>query len=440
MTEYNGVRYQAIDPSEFGKDSRGNPVPVAKLLYSLTNETGAIDYPKLDKLATGRRITEVDSDDWFLRTFQCQSAPLGQQIYTTIGELTESLANEHFSQFPVVIQRVKEILGEKDTGLLQTWVLSQDIEVGFVVTGVRDVEKFISGDTLHVAKAKGIIVSGRHRLSSILTLLEHGLHLPYSRYKNFKIRVTGKTFPSAEKMAHYVRLANTTRRMSTPEKANIVQQVKYGAGTTSDIDKQLALITAEKGQDATKKAAFANIFRILTEGDTYKGAPVTDITRYNVGIKLFTALFNYYKDDDGEKHIGRINLKSSDYAVVSQVLRVASDSYKKGFEGLTNIARDGVDSGVDAAVKGVCSFFKIKSKTPLYDEGVAPATVTVTEFEPLVNSKVSVDNYETASYTEQTETETEALPVETVMAKDTQSIAESATPKRRAVVAKRRAL
>lgn len=363
MPEYTGVRYTALNPAALDKD--GKLSPLSKLFATLRNENGSINYERIDKLAQGRRISEFKPSDvnWFMSTFQCVNCLLGGgDTVTTIGELAESMPNEHFAQFPVSLERISKILIDPQMGLLRRWVLNEDVSVAFVAPPETDVSQFINSKGLvDVVAQNGVITSGRHRLTAIMTFIEFGLGIPYSVYKNQRIRIRAFRFDTSIRIVEAVQAANFTRTMSTAETKNIQSQLVHGVGSTSDISKQLEIFVKPKAKSIDQKLALANAFRLTTEGD-----PVTDLTRFNIGSALYGALFSKDINQFGEKYeTSRINPKDVNKTAVAHIIEVAAKEYQEALKGIANVARDGIKPSVERIVKLICKETKQKYDKPL---------------------------------------------------------------------------
>lgn len=165
------------------------------------------------KVLTDYNIT-LESDDSFVKEFQGHCRVLGCDLPAyTLGELADSLSNEAANQWDIDPRRVSTFLTDKETGLLRTMRLYQDIEVGYTQPEV---------DALG-SDAPFVVVSGRHRLLGILTMYAVNNYTE-ENYRSVLIRCVPKVYATEQDRTRAIFTANGSRSMTSGEKRSVVAQ------------------------------------------------------------------------------------------------------------------------------------------------------------------------------------------------------------------------
>ena len=133
----------------------------------------------------------------FPNTLQYESKTVPE--VRTLGELAESRANEHAQQF-LYVKSIDKILFGK-YGLVKGKKLSSDIQICYRRGRDGELKDFV-------------ITSGRHRVVSIIALLQH---LGIQDWQSQKVQVTTKVVSSDPEFAQLIETANDSRRMPRAE-------------------------------------------------------------------------------------------------------------------------------------------------------------------------------------------------------------------------------
>lgn len=197
-----------------------------------------------------RRFSFPEFDDseeearWFSSKFQADVVCPGTH-FVTIEELVNSEDNEDYTQFDIVPGRVSNLLHNSDkTGLLQGQGLLLDPEIFFTL------DEFNQSGIL----APFIIGSGRHRLVSLLTILE-AKGFEFDMYKHWEIRVIYRVFPDRESLLRAICGSNGSRNMAGGEKDQLKAQYEH-----EDLDVTSAKSICEHVSKAKTKTSAQRIF------------------------------------------------------------------------------------------------------------------------------------------------------------------------------------
>jgi hypothetical protein len=277
-----------------------------------------------DFSATAQRVlttynVTLDSDNSFIEEFQSHSWLLDCVLPTyTLGELADSLSNEAANQWDIDPKRVSTFLTDKETGLLQTMKLYQDIEVGYTQAEVDA----LGND------APFVVVSGRHRLLGILTMYSVNNYTE-DNYRSVKVRCIPRVYISEQDRTRAVFTANGSRSMTSGEKRSVVAQAH--AVDVRDLDSLVGAVAAKTLRPSIGVGlAFVELSE---ERPAPVGRPITRQT-YNL---------------IGTSYVNNITKLSSDYKKVlrnhSELLEVITEGWDmlpqavREYDEHTNLAR-----------------------------------------------------------------------------------------------------
>lgn len=237
--------------------------------------------PSVQRVLTTYNVT-LESDTSFVEEFQSHSWLMGCVLPTyTLGQLADSLSNEAANQWDIDPRRVSTFLTDKETGLLRTMRLYQDIEVGYTQPEVDALGK----------DAPFVVVSGRHRLMGILTMYAINNYTE-ENYRSVLIRCIPKVYATEQDRTRAIFTANGSRSMTSGEKRSVVAQAH-----SVDVKDVEAIAEAAANKTLRPSVAAGLAFVELSEEKPAPvGRPITRQTYNLVGTAYANSLTKLSSD------------------------------------------------------------------------------------------------------------------------------------------------
>ena len=178
---------EGLNPISYDPSQDQNLTDQLELIYASS---------KIDPTAQARILAAVGKKE-FPITLQYES--LGGHEIRTLGELADSRANEHASQFLYPTSIKKITFGKY--GIAKGHRLSSDIQICYRRNRNGEMSDFV-------------ITSGRHRVVSLIALLQR---LGVKNWRTQKVQVSTKVVNSDPEFAQLIETANDSRRMPRAE-------------------------------------------------------------------------------------------------------------------------------------------------------------------------------------------------------------------------------
>jgi hypothetical protein len=225
---------------------------------------------KTNKAILSKYPLELDSDGNLTKISPRSTRLESRTFKLTLGRLARSLNDETAEQFEIIPGKVSKILFESPHSLVKTGVLNIEIELGILELDYDTADS--------IANTKFIIVSGRHRLVSILTWADlSGIH-PDS-YLNAEVSVSIRLFKEGVDILNYIMSSNGSRNMVKAEKVGM----RLSAVSATDVER-VAKLYEEAGitfQDALGACLFIHQ-KEHKSFQTSNSIPLTSTSLYKI--------------------------------------------------------------------------------------------------------------------------------------------------------------